>query len=262
MFQYFGYGSNLRLAALRAKGVEPHRSVPATLVGWTLRFNVRHWFRHEGGMGNIEHTGRPGDRVLGLVHLCDDAQLTPLDAVEAYGWRYDRVQVEVSTADGPIRALTYVGMPGALDDSCLPTRRYLNIILAGAESAGLDEEYVARLRAHPVSTTRDYPPFAPPPGPSPSFNRAALAQHPEYSALAGSVFDLSAARGDLTSLIPLFGGKDMTLFHVRRLATSDGTETAEDVRAGRISNAARQYLNAYLHEYLAEFRYIGRYIDE
>lgn len=259
MFHYFGYGSNLSLASLRAKGVEPRESIPATLDGWALRFNVRHWFRHEGGMGNIERTGQPDDRVLGVVHLCDDAHLAALDAVEAYGWRYDRIEVDVQTASGNVRARTYVGMPGAIDDACLPTRRYLNIILAGAEAAGLDGGYVARLREHPLAPARDYPPFEPPPGPLPTFNRSALAQHPEYTAIADAVFDMSAARGDLSSLIPLFGGKDMTLFHVRRLDTSDGSETEDDIRGGRLSQPALRYINAYLHEYSAEFRYVGRY---
>lgn len=259
MFHYFGYGSNLSLASLRAKGVEPRESIPATLDGWALRFNVRHWFRHEGGMGNIEHTGRPGDRVVGLVHLCDEAHLGALDAVEAYGWRYDRIDVDVQTARGTVRARTYVGMPGAIDDACLPTRRYLNIILAGAEAAALDGGYIARLRAHPLAPTHDYPPFKAPTGPSPTFNRSALAQHPAYTAIADAVFDMAAARGDLSSLIPLFGGKDMTLFHVRRLDTSDGSETENDVRDGHLSEPALRYINAYLHEYSAEFRYVGRY---
>lgn len=261
MFYYFGYGSNLSLPSLRAKGVEPRESLPAALNGWTLRFNVRHWFRHEGGMGNVEQTGRADDRVLGLVHLCDDAHLAALDAVEAYGWRYDRVEVAVQTAGGPIRALTYVGMPAAIDNSCLPTSRYLNIIVAGATTAGLDAEYVARLRAHPLAPARDYPLFQPPPGSAPEFTRSTLAQHPNYTALVNAVFDMTAARGDLTRLIPLFGGKDMTLFHIRRLDTSTGAESLADVQSGLLSDAAQRYLNACLHEYSSEFRYVGRYID-
>ena len=249
----------MSLPSLRAKGVEPRESVPATLEGWALRFNVRHWFRHEGGMGNIEHTGRASDRVLGLVHRCDEADLGTLDAVEAYGWRYDRVEVDVQTERGPVRALTYVGMPAAIDDSCLPTRRYLNILLAGAEAAGLDENYVGVLRVHPLSPARDYPPFEQPTAPSAIFNRSSLAAHPEYTAIGDAVFDMSVARGDLTSLIPLFGGKDMTLFHVRRLDTSDGSETEDDIRNERLSDSALRYINAYLHEYSEEFRYVGRY---
>ena len=249
----------MSLPSLRAKGVEPSESLPASLDGWALRFNVRHWFQHEGGMGNIEHTGRPDDLVLGLVHLCDDEDLAALDAVEAYGWRYDRAEVDVQTSRGSVRACTYVGMPGAIDDSCLPTRRYLNILLAGATAAGLDPDYVARLRAHPLAPARAYPPFEQPRVPAAIFNCTSLAEHPEWTAIADSVFDMSSARSDLASLIPLFGGKDMTLFHVRRLDTSDASETEDDVRNGRLSDSALCYINAYLHEYSAEFRYVGRY---
>ena len=52
MFHYFGYGSNINLISLKAKGVEPTSSEWGMIPGWRLRFNVQHWFRHEGGVGN------------------------------------------------------------------------------------------------------------------------------------------------------------------------------------------------------------------
>jgi hypothetical protein len=259
MFNYFGYGSNLNLTSLRAKGVEPLHSALATLPGWRLRFNVRHWFRHEGGVGNIEPTGNAADRVEGLFHLCEDAHLPPLDAVEACGVGYQRIEVDVRTADGPVRAFTYVGMPAFLDDTCLPTRRYLNILLRGAGAAGLDEGYTEALRGHPVQPDRDYPPYEHPAGGTILFDAERLARHPHCTALAGAVFDMTGARPALDALHGLFGGRDMTLFHLKRLDTSDGSETLDDVKAGRISDAGRRYLNAYLHEYSVEFRYVGRF---
>jgi hypothetical protein len=261
MFNYFGYGSNLNLTSLRAKGVEPLQSDRATLPGWRLRFNVRHWFRHEGGVGNIEATGNAADRVEGLVHLCEDAHLPPLDAVEACGVGYDRIEVEVHTAGGPVRALTYIGMPAFLDDASLPSRRYLNILLRGALAAGLDAAYTEELRAHPVHPEREYPAFEhPADSDARVFDAEGLARHPHCTALAGAVFDMTGARPDLDSLVGLFGGRDMTLFHLKRLDTSDGNETLDDVKAGRISAAGRRYLDAYLHEYSVEFRYVGRFI--
>ncbi len=262
MFYYFGYGSNLNLTSLRAKGVAPHSSEPATLHGWRLLFNVHHWFRHEGGVGNIHPSESPGDHVQGLVHLCEDEHLPLLDAVESYGVGYDRIEVEAQTTDGPRRALTYVGLPSYLDDRCLPTQRYLNILVKGAVSAGLDPAYIEKLRRHPVHPEKDYPPFRHPPGAAPVFNHDTLTRHPRYTALAGAVFDMTHARPDLHCLHDFFGGKDMTLFHLRRLDTSDGSETLDDVKYGRISTAGRNYLNAYLHEYDAEFRYVGRYVYE
>jgi sulfite reductase (NADPH) flavoprotein alpha-component len=260
VFRYFGYGSNLNLTSLRAKGVEPQRSELATLRGWKLRFNVRHWFRHEGGVGNIQPSDDPGDQVRGLVHLCEDEHLPLLDAVESYGVGYDRVEVELETAAGPVRALTYVGLADFLDDRCLPTRRYLNILLKGATSAGLDDTYVEKLRRHPVYEPEEYPPFEPPVGSAPTFNRETLARQPLYTALAGAVFDMSDARPELDCLHELFGGKDMTLFHLKRHDTSDGSETLGDIRQGRVSEPGRKYLNAYLHEYAVEYRYVGRFV--
>jgi hypothetical protein len=259
MFEYFGYGSNLNLASLRAKGVVPLSSRRGVLPGWQLRFSVRHWFRHEGGVGNIRPTASATDRVLGVVHRCEDEHLAMLDQMEAYGIGYDRIEVTVETEDGPVRAFTYVGLPAYVDDTLLPSRRYLNIVLAGAVSSGLEPAYVDWLRSHPVVAAREYPPFDPPPGAAPVFDAASLAAHPDYTALCGAVFDTTGSRTELITLNRLFAGRDATLFHLRRLDGSDGTESLEDLQAGRLTEAAKRYLNAYLHEYAAEFRYVGRY---
>jgi sulfite reductase (NADPH) flavoprotein alpha-component len=260
VFYYFGYGSNLNLTSLKAKGVAPRSSKPAVLHGWTLLFNVQHWFRHEGGVGNIRPSQNPADQVQGVVHLCDDQHLAMLDAAESYGVGYDRIVVEFDTDEGKLSAITYVGLPGYLNDTCLPTQRYLNILLKGATSAGLDKAYIEKLRAHPIHPEQYYPPFQYPAIPMPIYNQQTLAQYPLYTALAGAVFDMQHARARLDCVRELFGGKDMTLFHLKRLDTSNGSEVLEDIRHDRISAAGRKYLNAYLHEYNAEFKYVGRYV--
>jgi hypothetical protein len=259
MFHYFGYGSNMNPVSLRAKGVQPRASERATLRGWTLCFDVEHWFRHEGGVGNIRPSTDPEAAVQGVVHICEDADLAKLDAVEAYGVGYDRVEVPVHTDTGPRMATAYVGLEPHTREGCLPTQRYLNILISGAQSAGLDPTYIARLDQHPVLTPRDYPPFSPPTTSGNAFTRDTLAQHPKYTALAGAVFDMSDARWQHHYLWTLFGGRDMTLFHLKRLDTSDGSETIDDLRLDRLARNQRDYLNAYLNEYDDEYRYVGRY---
>jgi len=231
----------------------------ATLRGWKLTFNVRHWFRHEGGVGNILPTKSRDDQVQGMLHVCEDEHLPLLDAVEAYGTGYDRIKVSVETNEGIIEATTYVGMPGYLDDNCLPTQRYLNIILKGATEANLDSAYIEKLRQQPLNPVKNYPPFEHPADTKFIFNHESLSHKPLYTALAGAVFDMQNARSDLDCLQALFGGKDMSLFHLKRLDTSDGTETIEDIKHDRISAGGRRYLNAYLHEYDREYQYVGRY---
>jgi sulfite reductase (NADPH) flavoprotein alpha-component len=262
VFLYFGYGSNLHLPALRAKGVEPVASVRGRLPGWRLTFNVRHWFPHEGGMGNICRTGKSDDEVQGVVHTCEDEALAALDRMEAYGVGYDRIVVEIQTETGPVLAHVYEGLPTFVDDNCVPTRRYLSILIKGAMAAGLDDSYIRRLREHPVAAEVEPPVFEPPPGDFRVFTRYSLALHPELTAVSGAVFDMSDARPDLASAKPVLGGRDTTLFHAHRHDTSDGTETLDDVRRGRVSEGVQRYLATWLHAYATEFRYAGRYIDD
>ena len=262
MFLYFGYGSNLHLPALRAKGVVPIASVRGCLSGWRLTFDVRHWFPHEGGMGNIRRTGAPTDEVHGVVHTCEDANLASLDRMEAYGVGYDRTEVEILTDVGSVRAQAYVGLPAFIDTTCLPTRRYLAILVKGAMAAGLDERYIRRLREHPIAPEVEPPHFVPPAGEFPVFTRASLGRQLASTALLGDVFDMSHARPDLASAKAVLGGRDTTLFHLHRHDTSDGTETLEDLRHGRVTDGARRYLDAWLHAYATEFRYAGRYVDD
>lgn len=258
MFYYFGYGSNMNLAALRAKGVEPLTSVPARLEGWSLTFNVQHFFQHEGGVANIVRTSSR-DAVQGVLHACESDALAPLDAAEAFGVGYDRITVDVSTVGGRQSALTYVGMPSFLDDGCLPSRRYLNIVCAGAEAMGLDQTYIERLRSRPVHRKADYPPFDIPAAME-GFDSAGLAAGPCLTALAGAVFDMSRARPRHDYLRKFFGGKDMTLFHLKRMDSSKGDETEDDIVQNRLDAAQRLYLNEYLHEYCSEYRLAGVYL--
>jgi hypothetical protein len=237
----------------------PRASERAVLRGWRLRFNVRHFFLHEGGVANIEPTGEGSDAVWGVVHLCEDAHLTLLDAAEAYGHGYDRMEVSVKTESGERRASAYIGMPSFLDEGCRPTQRYLNILLKGAAAAGLDPSYIDALRQHPVHQKRPVPPFVPPPGEYPTFTAATLAQNPRLTVLAGFVFDMSNARWQHRYLQGLFGGKDMTLFHLKRLDDSGAALTLNDVTHDCLTPSQREYLNEYLHAYNAEYVYAGRY---
>jgi hypothetical protein len=260
VFWYFGYGSNMALRSLRAKGVGPRTSERAVLRGWRLRFNVQHFFRHEGGVGNIEPAADPSAEVWGVLHLCEDEHLALLDSAEAYPHGYDRVTLTVLANRGEQWAIAYVGMPSFLDNACLPTQRYLSILLEGAAAARLDPAYIESLRRHPVHQN---PPvaskFVPPPGEFPFFTAATLARHPLFTALAGSVFDMSAARWHHRFLHGTFGGKDTTLFHLKRLDSADGSETLDDIKYERLNPEQQQYLDEYLHAYASEYDYVGRF---
>jgi sulfite reductase (NADPH) flavoprotein alpha-component len=257
MFHYFGYGSNMNLVSLRAKGVEPFSSHQAVLQGWRLCFNVQHFFCHEGGVGNIQPSTSE-ERVYGILYRCPDDALESLDATEACGVGYRRITLEVVSDGETIPAYTYIGMPDFIDDNCLPSRRYLNILIEGARRANLNTDFIQSLIKQPVYQPDEYPPFIPPSGDFPLFNHETLSLYPLYTGLYGSVFDMSRARSHHEYLKAYFGGRDMTLFHLKRLDSSNGCETIEDIRQGRLNESQLRYLNDYLNEYAREYRYVGQ----
>lgn len=256
MFYYFGYGSNLSVIALRAKGVFPLRSEPAVLEGWRLTFNVPDFFPIEGGTGNIETA--PDETVHGVLHACRDGDLASLDRLEALGVTYERVVLGVTTYAGRRKsAYVYVGIASNLDGRLLPSERYRNILARGALDMRLDPAYVGRLLSITCLSRAALLPFDP--GPiTRYFTLDSLSKEPSLTALAGYVFDLSGARAEHAYLQGFLGGKDVTLFFLKRLDTSDGNESFDDVRLGRLSEPQRAYLNAYLHEFSREYRLVGK----
>ncbi|TDQ19479.1 AIG2 family protein [Algoriphagus boseongensis] len=260
MFNYFGYGSNLNLTSLKAKGVIPIKSEKAILKGWKLDFNVKHWFDHEGGMGNIIESSNSRDCVEGVLHTCPDEHLHSLDLLEAYGIGYDRIVVEVTTQSGSEKAWVYTGLPPYLKNGLLPTRRYLNIILKGAMAASLSDPYIEKLKNHPVLEIPTLPKFEFPEGYFPVFKEEDLKNFPKFTSLCGAVFSLENSRIEFEPIIPIFGGKDLTLFHAKRHDSSTGEETLEEVLNGKISSSAKNYLNTYLHAYDKEFKLVGKLI--
>jgi len=262
MFYYFAYGSNINSIALKAKGVNPKSSVVARLQGWKLAFNVQHWFKHEGGMANIVNTNQPQDRVEGVLHLCVADDLKKLDQLEAYGIGYDRIEVNATTKSEDIIAFAYIGLPGVLDNTLKPTKRYKNIILKGALEHNLNPTYIETLKHQPVTKMPKYPRF--------EFNfdkrsekiytTETLSKSTHLTALSGYVFDMRNSREELKSLFNIFGGKDTTLFHLKRLDSSDGKETLNDITNGTIGELGKEYINTYLHAYQKEFECVGRLI--
>lgn len=243
-------------AALRAKGVVPIASFRARLPGWRLRFNVEHFFCHEGGVGNIERTNNPCDAVLGVIHLCENADLAALDKLEGFGIGYDRITVDVLTETGNASAQTYVGLPAYICDTDLPTARYRNILVRGARSVGLDPDYVERLETMTVMPKQSHPPFAAP-------KEALLMDHTQLehhqTVLAGHVFCMKDVRFAHELARDWFGGKEVTQFHLRRMDTSTGNEMLHEFLSDDLHRDQRDFLNTYLHAFAEEYRHIAKF---
>ena len=123
----------------------------------------------------------------------------------------------------------------------------------------MSAEYINKLENNLTVKLPIYSQFIHPKEPKNLFDEKSLLLQPQLTALAGGVFDMSNARFELEGLHELFGGKDMTLFHLKRHDTSHGKETLSDFLKGQITEGQAEYINAYLHEYMKEFKYVGSY---
>jgi gamma-glutamylcyclotransferase len=97
-----------------------------------------------GGVADLNPV--KGGVVEGVLWEISEADLKALDEYEGYPKVYVRRMVEVETGDGrKLEALAYfMARPGMYK---APSRRYMQLLVSGAEEHGLSEAYIMRLEA-------------------------------------------------------------------------------------------------------------------
>lgn len=115
-----------------------------TLSGFRLLFNkmaLRDRLPDGIGFANINRD--PTGTVEGVVYDIHDEQLQRLDESERYPDHYGRILVSIETETGLLECQTYQARPEKCADGLVPSRNYLNHILAGRDF--LSEQYFEAL---------------------------------------------------------------------------------------------------------------------
>ena len=132
--KYFAYGSNCNPAVMAKKGVEFTSRVRGTLSGYRLLFNkmaLRE--RLPSGIGFANISDDVTGTVEGLVYEIVDEHLERLDKSERYPDHYTRITVAVETESGLQECQTYQAQPDKTAAGLVPSRNYLNHLLAGRD---------------------------------------------------------------------------------------------------------------------------------
>jgi hypothetical protein len=148
---YFAYGSNMQLATFSGRrGITPARAVVARLEGWRLVFDKPPLLPIGEGFANVVET--PGSHVLGVAYAVTVSDLEHIDFSEGVLIdNYRRVSVRVATLAEPAIELDAFTLTSSRRDPALcPSRRYMALLIEGAETHGLPAEYVAWLRSCPA----------------------------------------------------------------------------------------------------------------
>ncbi len=134
---YFAYGSNMARLHMKAHCPSAKFVAAAKLKDHQLVFDMmaRMW---GGGVADV----RPakGQAVEGVLWDVAEADLARLDEYEQCPQVYRRAPVELEAGGKPAKAFAYVGARPA--GRCAPGRRYLRLLIQGAEEHDLSLPYV------------------------------------------------------------------------------------------------------------------------
>ncbi|RMF13402.1 MAG: hypothetical protein D6761_11225 [Candidatus Dadabacteria bacterium] len=146
--RHFAYGANLFPDVLeRRRGICPASAVPARAIGWRRTFDVLGIPLVEPAFANL--TQADGQFCWGVLYELSTTQLNQIRAVEAPAYRDGMVQVE--TADGRrLEAHAFIGVWTRRREG-RPSKRYLDLLIAGARHHGLPDEALAELEATPAA---------------------------------------------------------------------------------------------------------------
>jgi hypothetical protein len=143
---YFAYGSNMDARRMARRGLAVVSARSAFLPDHALRFNKRASNLPRHAYANV--MPQPGARVEGVLYeLTDEAEIGKMDPFEGTPIRYRREIVSAHSRGEVFTTWIYLAQPDWIDDGLLPTRWYLDHLLAGA--LWLSPGWRAWLEAHP-----------------------------------------------------------------------------------------------------------------
>jgi hypothetical protein len=149
---YFAYGSNMASETLRGRReVEYSRALPARVPGWRLALDKPPLVPVGHSFANIVADAL--GEVYGVLFAVGAADLDHIELTEGVRiGNYDRVEVMATPLAGeapePVAAFSLTS--GRHDPSLQPSRRYMDLLVAGAIEHGLPDSYVEFLRSVPT----------------------------------------------------------------------------------------------------------------
>jgi hypothetical protein len=147
---YFAYGSNMQPATFAGRrGITPSRTLAARAPGWRLILDKTPIVPIGESFANL--LADSAAATWGVLYEIGRDDLDHVDLTEGVLiGNYARVEivVEPRDVDGPARAFTLVSDRRSPD--LHPSDHYMGLLIDGATTHGLPDEWVAMLRAIPT----------------------------------------------------------------------------------------------------------------
>jgi hypothetical protein len=147
---YFAYGSNMQPATFAGRrGITPSRAVAARAPGWRLVLDKTPLVPVGASFANLRADAEAV--AWGVAYEIGEDDLAHVDLTEGVLiGNYARVEIAIEPVDaaGPSRAFTLVS--DKRSDDLRPSDRYMALLIEGATTHGLPDEWIAMLRAIPT----------------------------------------------------------------------------------------------------------------
>ena len=145
---YFAYGSNMQSDTLHGRrGIVFRRAMAVRAPGWRVVFDKPPLFPIGESFANIAPD--PDSAALGVAFEVDEQELAHIELTEGVlVGNYQRVIVRVEPLMPQVDAPdTAVSLSSDRRDATLrPSKRYMELLIAGAQEHGLPVEYIDLLR--------------------------------------------------------------------------------------------------------------------
>jgi gamma-glutamylcyclotransferase len=148
---YFAYGSNMESATLHGRrGIKPLRALAARASGWRLVFDKPPLVPIGEGFANL--VADPAASVLGVLYEVTAEDLHHIDFTEGVLiGNYQRITTAVTPLASPeVEEFAFTLVSDRRDRALVPSRRYMQCLINGAEQHGLPPEYIGFLRSIPA----------------------------------------------------------------------------------------------------------------
>ena len=141
---YFAYGSNMSSSVFvhGMRGIKPQSSERAVLKGYRLAFSEPGYPIFEPAYANVEKDDAA--HCEGVLYRITPEEMDWLDHTEG-GRAYNIIHVPVEgVVSGTVTAQTFTSK--AVAHGLLPSKRYIDILILGAEEHGLSEMWITMLK--------------------------------------------------------------------------------------------------------------------
>lgn len=143
LIKYFAYGSNLHVVRLQQRVPSCRFLDVVKLTRHQLKFHKHH--PDGSGKCNVLYTGDEQHEVFGVVYHIFASEKSLLDQAEGVGYGYDVTELSLSGEKGRHTAFSYVANPEYIKDELQPYPWYKALVVTGAKTHRLPDEYIADL---------------------------------------------------------------------------------------------------------------------